>query len=266
MSNVSGMNRQRIWIAVSALLVLIVGLASRSSHIPFPTFLATYAGDTLWAALVFLLLAFLKPRKQILLLAAVALGIAFFVELLQLYQTPWLNSIRDTLPGRLILGRSGGFRFSDLICYTVGVGASALLYQWFAERTLKSWTVIIGVSFTIFIATAVIACNTGEGKQLFSMIGHVPGRDKTGHFILMGLLAFFIVLMLVPRMKSSAPKATIIVASILSLVIALEEGSQHFISSRTFSLADLLCSLAGVIVFTAIAFLIIRKSERRHYH
>ena len=40
------------------------------------------------------------------------------VELSQLYHAPWIDSIRQTTLGGLILGF--GFLWSDLACYAVG--------------------------------------------------------------------------------------------------------------------------------------------------
>ena len=62
----------------------------------------------------------------------------------------------------------------------------------------------------------------------------------------MGGLSFLAVLAIVPRMKSSPKKATIRVVSILILIIAIEEISQSFIPSRTFSLADFLFDVVGI--------------------
>ena len=130
-------NRRRIGIAVASALVIAVGLASRSDAVPMPGLVKTYAGDTLWAVMVFLALAFLRPRMSVVALAGIALAISFGVELLQLVQAPWLRALRETLPGKLLLGR--GFRFSDLVCYTLGISAAALAFQWATERSLRQF-------------------------------------------------------------------------------------------------------------------------------
>lgn len=105
------------WIA----LVIAAGLASRSSRATFlPDFVATYAGDTLWALMVFLGLGFLFPAARTSVLAGAALGIAFAVEFSQLYEADWLNRIRATRLGALVLGK--GWVATDLLCYAVGVG------------------------------------------------------------------------------------------------------------------------------------------------
>jgi hypothetical protein len=107
---------------VFALLVCItvgLGLASRRYGIALPAFVATYAGDTLWATMVFWILAVLLPRQSTRNLALTALTLAFLVEGSQLYHANWLDALRGTRLGALALGN--GFLWSDLVCYVVGV-------------------------------------------------------------------------------------------------------------------------------------------------
>jgi len=47
------------------------------------------------------------------------------VEISQLYQVEWLNNIRSTTLGRLVLGQ--GFLWSDIISYTVGITIATFL-------------------------------------------------------------------------------------------------------------------------------------------
>ena len=105
---------------------------------------------------------------------------------------------------------------------------------------------IFGVFFT-FIIGIIIAANRGSLGNSFSFAYQVPYFDKVGHFILMGLLAFFAIISLVPRMRGPQQKATLKVVVILLIIIAFEEISQHFIPSRTFSIADYLCGVIGVL-------------------
>lgn len=51
--------------------------------------------------------------------AFLAIGICVAVELSQLYHVPWLDAIRATTPGHLVLG--SGFDARDLVAYAVGV-------------------------------------------------------------------------------------------------------------------------------------------------
>lgn len=115
------MRRSRWAYAGLVLTVIAAGLVSRSSKASvFPDFVTAYAGDTLWALMVFLGLGFLLPSARTAVLAGSALGIAFAVEFSQLYEADWLDRIRSTRAGALALGR--GWVATDLLCYVVGVG------------------------------------------------------------------------------------------------------------------------------------------------
>ena len=111
------------------------------------------------------------------------------------------------------------------------------------------------------MVVAVVAANCGEVAQIFGFADKVPGGDKTGHFLLMGGLTFFAVLGIAPRLKLPAARATLVVAGTLAVLITLEEGSQYFLPTRSFSIPDLLCSLAGVLVFGLLACAIVRRQR-----
>lgn len=116
--------RRRLLLIVGMVLVVGVGLASRRYPFLLPDFLSSYPGDALWALLVFLCIAFAWPRLASGRLAGAALALAFLVELAQLYQAPWINAIRATTPGHLVLGQ--GFDWGDLLAYSIGVAAAYL--------------------------------------------------------------------------------------------------------------------------------------------
>ena len=100
-------------------LVIVSGLLSRSSLAELlPTLIATYAGDTLWSLALFLTLGILFPGARTFVIALLTLFISFAVEISQLYQAAWINQIRNTRIGALLLG--SGFKWSDLPCYTIG--------------------------------------------------------------------------------------------------------------------------------------------------
>jgi hypothetical protein len=117
------MPRSRASYFCLALLVVVLGLASRRYRSELPPFIGAYAGDALWAAMVFLLAATLWPNAHSRALALGALGFSFGIEVSQLYHTPWLDALRATRAGALVLGQ--GFLWSDLLCYTAGVGIAA---------------------------------------------------------------------------------------------------------------------------------------------
>lgn len=113
------LTRDRVIYLLLTLAIMCLGLASRKYIDYLPSFLGKYSGDTLWAAMVYLGLAFLFNRFNIKKITILALIFSYGIEISQLYQANWINEIRNTLIGSLILGR--GFLFSDLICYTVGI-------------------------------------------------------------------------------------------------------------------------------------------------
>ncbi len=116
-------------LARSALLTITVavGLGSRRLGSVLPEFIASYAGDTSWALALYLLLGLILPRWTSGRRAALTLLLSLLVEVSQLYHAPWIDSIRQTAIGGLILGF--GFLWSDLVCYAAGVGLGVAL-EW----------------------------------------------------------------------------------------------------------------------------------------
>jgi hypothetical protein len=85
--------------------------------------LGKYPGDALWALMVFCIWGFAIPACSTGRLALYALLTCYADEFSQLYQTPWINAIRSTVAGHLILGST--FSWFDMVAYTVGVGVGA---------------------------------------------------------------------------------------------------------------------------------------------
>ena len=112
-----------VWIALIALTV-VSGLASRySGHLP--RVLADYSGDTPWALAAFLGMGLVFPRASTWRVALLAFSFSILIEAGQLYHAPWIDSIRRTTLGGLVLGFD--FVWSDLDCYSVGVGLGILI-------------------------------------------------------------------------------------------------------------------------------------------
>lgn len=122
--------RNRKVYAFLIIIVIILGLASRKFSSFLPSWLANYSGDTLWALMVFFIIGFIFAKRSTLWVGAAALVFSFMIELSQLYHKPWIDALRDTRLGALVLGF--GFLWSDLICYSVGIMIGILL-----ERAIK---------------------------------------------------------------------------------------------------------------------------------
>jgi hypothetical protein len=111
--------RNRIIYFILFIAVILLGLGSRHYAEFLPGWVHLYLGDTLWALMVYVLVAFVFRGKSSLWVALTALAFSVCIEISQLYQAPWINSIRGTRLGGLVLGF--GFLWSDLVCYTVGI-------------------------------------------------------------------------------------------------------------------------------------------------
>lgn len=114
--NQKGETMKKVRIAYFSLIcnTIVLGLISRKI-----SFLPLCIGDMLWGVMIFFILAFIRPNRPNHHIAAASLAVCYLVEFSQLYQAPWINAIRQTIPGRLVLGH--GFLWSDLIAYTVGI-------------------------------------------------------------------------------------------------------------------------------------------------
>ncbi|NGZ75658.1 ribosomal maturation YjgA family protein [Saccharibacillus alkalitolerans] len=115
------LRKRGIYLA-AALAVMLSGLASRAYAASLPDFLAANAGDALWAAMVYLGVRLLLPERRRSLCALCALLLSFGIEFSQMYRAPWIDGLRHTVLGALILGR--GFLTADLARYTVGIAAA----------------------------------------------------------------------------------------------------------------------------------------------
>ena len=123
--------RSRWLIAILALLVIAVGLASRRGLVQFPAVLGNYPGDALWAWVVLLCVAWVRPAITRGRLVGVSLVIAFAIEFLQLYQAPWIQAVRANKLAYLVLGN--GFDPLDLLAYVVGIALGAAV-DWGWQR------------------------------------------------------------------------------------------------------------------------------------
>ncbi|XZE19545.1 DUF2809 domain-containing protein [Pirellulaceae bacterium SH449] len=88
------MLRTRFVYLIAATAVCIAGLASRRFRGQLPAFVAEYAGELLWALMVFLLVSTLLVGRPILVRAAISLALAFLVEFSQLLR----RGVLATLP------------------------------------------------------------------------------------------------------------------------------------------------------------------------
>ena len=108
---------RRLAYACALACLCIVAIAVRKAHGSAPNFFNTYFPDTAWTMAVYCLLGLIFDRSPLFNLVG-ALAISYFVELSQLWHPAFLETIRATRVGGLILGY--GFLWSDLLCYAAG--------------------------------------------------------------------------------------------------------------------------------------------------
>ncbi len=113
-----------LWIGIIA-AVIVFGLGTRSSVVPVSRMITGYVGDAAWAVAVFLGYGLLFPGISTMKVVTLAAATSLAVELSQLYHAHWLDSVRSTTLGHLVLG--SGFDPIDLLCYATGIGAAALI-------------------------------------------------------------------------------------------------------------------------------------------
>ena len=112
----------------------------------------------------------------------------------------------------------------------------------------------VSVLFFIFIITVIVLADNGSLPHSIRTTYGFPNGDKLGHFILFGLLNFFVTRAFLSSSPSKSRSwVTLSVGLILALLITLEEFSQQFFSTRTFDLLDLLASYAGIVAFAFLA-------------
>ncbi|WP_224997207.1 DUF2809 domain-containing protein [Cesiribacter sp. SM1] len=115
--------KKRLLYLLLITIVMALGLSTRKFSDAMPPFVALHFGDALWAAMVYFGFRALLPAKPLLLSLLLGLSFSFLIEFSQLYNAPWLNSIRASTMGALVFGK--GFLWIDLARYTAG---TALAY------------------------------------------------------------------------------------------------------------------------------------------
>ena len=110
--------RNRLLYSVMTVIVIILGLGSRMLAKVLPAFLNIYLGDALWALMIFIGFGFIFRRRGTKIVALIGISFCYLIELSQLYHVNWIDNIRKTALGGLVLGYV--FSWSDLLGYAIG--------------------------------------------------------------------------------------------------------------------------------------------------
>ncbi|GAB4043626.1 DUF2809 domain-containing protein [Spirosoma litoris] len=117
-------NRNRMVYGSLTLSILLLGLASRR-FMGDVSFVKDYVGDGLWVLMVYFGFTTLFNQWTARTVGLATLLFSFGIEITQIYHAPWLDAIRATRLGGLVLGFT--FLWSDLLCYAIGVGVGWLV-------------------------------------------------------------------------------------------------------------------------------------------
>lgn len=114
--------RRKILYLLLFVFCIWLALATRTHRDWFHPFIAQYGGDTIWAGMFLFFMRIFFNRMDLLKLALICFALGVADEALQLCHAPWIEVIRGTRIGGLLLGY--GFLWSDIICYAVGIAVA----------------------------------------------------------------------------------------------------------------------------------------------
>jgi glycopeptide antibiotics resistance protein len=118
-------SKSRITYFIAIVFTILLGLSSRKySQLLLPV-AAQNAGDMLWAMMVYFGFRFIFVSKPLIFSILFSFLFSFGIEFSQLYQADWINDIRRTVLGALILGK--GFLGVDLLRYTAGIMLASVM-------------------------------------------------------------------------------------------------------------------------------------------
>jgi glycopeptide antibiotics resistance protein len=121
------MNRKpnRLFYLLMIFIVIGLGLLSRKMSNYIPDIIDLFLGDSLWALMVYLFIRMLFKNWSTNKVVLTGILFCFVIEFSQLYHDEWIDIIRRTTLGGLILGY--GFLWSDLDAYLLGIGFGIII-------------------------------------------------------------------------------------------------------------------------------------------
>lgn len=126
----------RILYMSMSLIVMSLGLLSRKFVDYFPDIINMFLGDSLWALMVYFLIRTILIKFSINRVALISILVCFSIEFSQLYHGLWIEAVRRTTLGGLILGY--GFLWSDLIAYLLGIVVGIIIDKFIKKYTSRS--------------------------------------------------------------------------------------------------------------------------------
>jgi hypothetical protein len=127
----SGVSRTRVRHLVLAMVTIAVGLTVHLGGRVLPPIVRDLLGDALWAMMIVWWMGVAAPQLPLRTRGLMAFAVCVAVELSQRYHTPFLDALRGTLPGHLVLG--SGYDPRDFPAYAAGVIVAVVVARVSAE-------------------------------------------------------------------------------------------------------------------------------------
>ncbi len=118
----------RLCYALALVVTIPLGLWTKIYNGPGEGWVQGSAGDILFEMAWIFFIMILNPRLVPLRVGLWVFGVTSGVEVLQLWQPAWLQAIRATLPGKLLLGST--FHSWDFLYYALGCGLGIFIVVW----------------------------------------------------------------------------------------------------------------------------------------
>lgn len=127
--------KRRLPYLIAAVVTMILGYSTRMCADSLPKFVADHFGDALWACMIYWGFRAVWVHKKWFWAASFSIIFCFGIELSQLYQAAWINEIRRTVLGGLVLG--SGFLSVDLLRYSLGILLAILIDKYFIQKRVS---------------------------------------------------------------------------------------------------------------------------------
>ncbi|GAB1343048.1 ribosomal maturation YjgA family protein [Gemmatimonas sp.] len=129
---------RRTGFLLAALLTMTTGLLVHRHGAGFGRTVQDISGDALWGMMIAWGMGALLPRVGTVARGMLAYGVCLATETSQLIRVPWLDAVRDSKLGHLVLGSD--FDSRDLLAYAIGVLMTVALEQALTDSSIAEGT------------------------------------------------------------------------------------------------------------------------------
>lgn len=107
------------------ILVIIIALGLYSKDLTGKITEMVDIKDAAWAMMIYFLFRIVFPGTGYVKIVILAALFSLFIEISQLFHAEWLDKVRETYLGQIILGSS--FVWGDFMAYAIGIGVAVLV-------------------------------------------------------------------------------------------------------------------------------------------